>query len=269
MKKEPDTIPIETKESFVVFIDILGFSQLIKKDNGSGKELIKVKLAVEKANALIETRKKEKDSKYAFWFKEFQIQSFSDCFCISIPLKFDGNSKNYRQNLVAFYAWIHVFYIEMLMSGYLCRGGIAQDWHYYNDKLIFSQGLVNAYKIESTKATYPIIMLDQTLFDKIKEDCMDQTEYAPYMFSHDMAGRVFFNPFNYSVVDEMYFRNYNTAEITYRDSNIIDKALKILNAKIEKHRGKPEVEKYIWLKEYALFVKDNHFSDKFGHGFPS
>ena len=269
--KPTKTIKTETspKECFVVFIDILGFSDLIEKDKGTGKLLAEIKNAVEEGNRLLEQRKVENGEMYSFWFEEFSVKSFSDCFCFSIPLEFKSGSKDYKQNLVAFYAWVHVFYNEMLNLGFLCRGGIAQGWHYHDDKLIFSKALIDAYLVESKKATYPIVMIDENFLKILINKGIKTEGYYEYMFAHDNSGRNFLHPFNYAIVDELFFgsgsaENINS-QIHYRDQ-LLKKYVEILDKKISENFGKSQVDKYQWLKEFVGYTLENKYSDKFSQG---
>jgi hypothetical protein len=265
MAKEKNKI----KECFVAFIDVLGFKDMIEEDNGSGKYLEIVKNAVEKGTRLLKQRQEDSNHSYRFWYEEFKVKSFSDCFCFSIPLEFNNGEKDYKQNLVAFYGWIKVFYNELLNQGFLCRGGISQGWHYSDDDIIFSKALIDAYLIESKRATHPIIMIDEKLRIEIKNKYFEQEEYYPFMFAHDNAGRNFLHPFNYSVVDEMFFSHKTSQSI---DSDIkvrnelLEKYLVTLDNKIKSNAGKVQVDKYQWLKEFILYTLKNEHKDKFKSG---
>lgn len=257
------------KECFVAFIDILGFSDMIEKDNGSGLYLKEVKNALEKGNRLLKEKQSESGHNFSFWFDEFKVKSFSDCFCFSIPLEFDRGEKDYKQNFLAFYVWIHVFYNELLNLGFLCRGGISQGWHYSDEDIIFSKALVSAYKVESKYATYPIIMIDQLLMNNLNHRFTTEENYFNYMFAHDNAGRNFLHPFNYSIVDELFFGDKSVSTL----SNHIDirnilltQYDEIINQKIEENKGNMHVEKYQWLKEFLQFTRDNQYRDKFFTG---
>ena len=89
------------------------------------------------------------------------------------------------------------------------------------------------------------------------------------MFSHDNAGRNFLNPFNYSIVEEIYFSNKYEEDLgndkLYRDE-LLKQYIKMLNEKIELANGKSFVDKYQWLKEFAYYTLENKYNDKFGSG---
>lgn len=145
------------KECFVAFIDILGFKEMIKDDNGTGKSLSLIIKATQNGTNELFNRKQQANHPYKYWYSEFKVQSFSDCFCFSIPLEFTGGEKDYKQNFVSFYGWLSVFFTELQAEGILCRGGISQGWHYSEKSIIFSQALIDAYETESKRALHPIV----------------------------------------------------------------------------------------------------------------
>lgn len=258
------------KECFVAFVDVLGFTDMIEQDNGTGKYLEIVKNAIHKGTKQLQERKEgSRDNPYKFWFDEFKVKSFSDCFCFSIPLEFERREKDYKQNLVAFYVWLKVFYNELLNQGFLCRGGITQGWHYAGEDIIFSKALVDAYLIESKKANHPIIMISDDLLKEIKSRGFSNERYFQYMFAHDNAGRNFLHPFNYSIVDEMFFANKYEEDLEKDKEDrglLINQYLGILNEKIKLNKGKKAVDKYQWLKEFALYTLQDDYDDKFSAG---
>jgi hypothetical protein len=258
-----------TKECFVAFIDILGFKDMILADDGSGTSLKVIKKTIKESTEVINERKKNKSHPYAWWYDEFKIRTFSDCFCFSIPLQFKNNEKDYLQNFVSFYGWIMVFYNKLLNAGFLCRGGISQGWHYSSNSLIFSRALVEAYQIESKEAIYPIIMIHPTLTKYLVDKNFISEPYYQYMFSHDNTGRNFLNQFNSSIVDQLFFYRDEYKDLD-KDTNIknewLSKVLEIIRDKSSQYIGTPPMDKYQWLKEFSEYNLNGSHSDKFKDG---
>lgn len=257
------------KECFVAFVDILGFSAMVQNDQGTGKNLAIIKEAISTATKQLKQRQADLGHPYHFWYDEFKVKSFSDCFCFSIPLEFENGEKDYKQNFVAFYVWLKVFYNQMLKSGFVCRGGINQGWHYIDDDLIFSKALIDAYLLESKQATHPIIMIHPELIDQLIKRGFSHERYFPYMFSHDNSGKSFFNPFNYSIVDEIFYWGYHEEKIEKfikERAELIDMFSIIIEKRIANLKGKGAVDKWQWLKEYALFTEGKGYEDKFFNG---
>jgi hypothetical protein len=258
------------KECFVAFIDILGFSQMVENDKGTGEQLKIIKCAIAEASKFLEERKQLPNHPYAFWYKEFQVKSFSDCFCFSIPLEFNQGAKDYKQNFVSFYVWLEVFCNTLLKNGFLCRGGISQGWHYYDDRIIFSKALVDAYLLESKQANHPMIMLHQHLIDELTGNYFLKQKYYEYMFMHDHAGRTFLNPFNYSIVDELFF-GFNKKEVLPKlmkeRTELVQFFLPTIEENISMLAGNPAVEKWQWMEEFAHYTLSLQSSYKFNPGF--
>lgn len=265
---EKAKLEYKMKESFVAFIDILGFSQMIAQDGGSGEKLAIIKDAISTATKFLEDRKQIPNHPYAFWYKEFEVKSFSDCFCFSIPLEFEDGEKDYKQNFVSFYVWIKVFCNTLLSKGFLCRGGITQGWHYYDDKIIFSQALVEAYELESKKANHPLILIHPKLIEELLRRDIDQRIYYKYMFVHDTTGKSFLHPFNYSIVDELFFgpREEMDDKLLRERKDMVKMFLGIISENIDKHIGSSAVDKWQWMKEFAHYTIDGKYKDRFGEG---
>lgn len=265
---EKPKLEYKIKESFVAFIDVLGFSQMITEDGGRGEKLKIIKDAVATATEFLEERKKMPNHPYAFWYKEFQVKSFSDCFCFSIPLEFEDGEKDYKQNFVSFYVWIKAFCNTLLKKGFLCRGGITQGWHYYDEKIIFSQALVEAYELESKKANHPLILIHPKLIEELLRREIEIQKYYKYMFVHDTAGKSFLHPFNYSIVDELFFgfKDEVDSKLVNERQEMVNMFLDIINAQIEQLTGNNAVDKWQWMKEFSHYTLSNKYSDRFRPG---
>ena len=256
------------KESFVAFIDILGFSEMINSDNGTGNNLKVIKNAIEEATKILEDRKQMPNHPYAYWYEEFQVKSFSDCFCLSIPLQFNNGDKDYKQNFISFYLWIEVFCNTLLKNGFLCRGGITQGWHYVDDKIIFSKALVEAYLLESKKATHPLILIHQDLINNLIEKGFKGERYYDYMFVHDTSGKSFLHPFNYSIVDALFFGSFNNdfEKIIEGRNELVEFFQPIIKRNIENLRGNSAVDKWHWIKEFSYYTLSGQYKDRFYPG---
>lgn len=112
-------------------------------------------------------------------------------------------------------------------------------------------------------------MIDDNLLLNLKERDFLSEPYYKYMFAHDNAGRNFLHPFNYSIVDEMFF-GFREKEQLQKDINeravLMGTYLKILDEKIKANNGKDATDKYQWLKEFVLFTLKAKYNDKFFPG---
>ena len=134
--------------SIVAFVDILGFSSMVKSDceskNGQCYYFETLKNLNER------TRK----------ITDCNITQFSDSIIFSLPL----NKENY-QKLITILA---EYQLQLLYNSILCRGAIAYGKHYKENDFMFSQALIEAYQLELNDAIYPRIVVSQNLFEFFK-----------------------------------------------------------------------------------------------------
>ncbi len=229
-----NTIKYESK--FVAFLDILGYKKMIEKDKDSSIEIIyKIEKALSRSLEML---------KYDFEDK-ISIKMFSDCFCIS----FDNKPEILK------YILRELALMQLLLSfeRIFVRGGLSKGLHYESDRIIFSKGLVDAYKFEKS-AVYPRIIIDEAIFadsgvesifscDHIIKD-PDPSFFIDYM-DFDAVPHNLINP-------DDYFESHKRAILYEVKENIG-------NAHV--------LKKYKWLAEYhnSKFDKkyrDNNYSKK-------
>ncbi|MGB0455136.1 MAG: hypothetical protein ACPGJV_15610 [Bacteriovoracaceae bacterium] len=154
-KKKVAKKKVVYEDHIVAFIDLLGFSKKIEKLNkkDSIKEIENLEWIMDK---VVNPSRPSK----------IKANYFSDCICLSeeLPKK---DSENYLDTV--FYFLLDLIHIqgELIFQGVLVRGGVSIDRHYSSDRLIFSKGLLKSYFIESKKAFNPVIMLDDSVYEKI------------------------------------------------------------------------------------------------------
>lgn len=76
---------------------------------------------------------------------------FSDSIVISRPFS--------QHHFDSFIERIRTYQRYLLEEELLCRGGIAVNYHFNDDSFTFSAGLIDAYRVESTSAKYPRIVI--------------------------------------------------------------------------------------------------------------
>lgn len=140
---------IELKTYIVAFIDLLGFSAMVKHDcesaNGDQKYI----------ESLYSIYLKTKELKKSV--EGLQLIQFSDSVVLAIPYTTD----NYLKIIKV----ISDYQYELLQSGILCRGGISYGKHFSTDDFLFSNGLIDAYRLESTLANTPRIVVSADLVE--------------------------------------------------------------------------------------------------------
>ena len=138
-------------QCFVAFIDLLGFSEMINTDcNDPLQEFSTLKNLIEVMESV--SREVENQGNIGF------IQS-SDSIVLSAP--FD------RTKFGEFIVLCRNLQVLLFRKGILCRGGLAVGRHYHKSNFIFSEGLIETYRIESTTARVPRIIVSDNLLQLI------------------------------------------------------------------------------------------------------
>ncbi|WP_438865258.1 hypothetical protein [Neptunicella sp.] len=215
------------EEKFVLFVDILGWGELVfkseKEENilsqihGVIKILIDINNftpdAVESINSVIEEHEKIPVDIGPAAIKAIQ---FSD----SLVFTFD----NTVVSLTYVYAVMAAISSILANMGYFVRGGIDYGNIYHEDGGIFGPAMNNAYYIESKEANVPRI-----LFSERAEKVTSKLQ-IPSSFTFIDKGRLCLNNF-----DKL---------------NDIENIISIVNDKVSLHKQDAKLaEKYQWVKE--------------------
>lgn len=129
----------------VAFVDILGFSNMVKSDCENRNKSFRYFEVLKELN---ETTREIEDC---------DITQFSDSIIFSLPLSNENYLKmieilaNYQQQL---------FYHSII-----CRGAVAYGKHFKEKDFMFSQALIEAYQIELKEAVNPRIVLSENLME--------------------------------------------------------------------------------------------------------
>lgn len=154
----------------VVFLDILGFKELVKELKDDDRIQNKI-FNILKFNKFemdkLAWNKKRKELKDKFDFNisnianvDYEITAFSDSIVLSSkPEEF--------KNL-----FIKVFEVirELFLQGFLCRGGCSYGKVFHKDGIIFGDAYINSYKIENNLAKYPRVIVTGKVKEIIKEE---------------------------------------------------------------------------------------------------
>lgn len=134
-------------ESYVAFLDILGFSEIVNRavNNSAANDLARLYKCHQMAAGLIAGDPK------------FNVVQFSDSVVISRP--YDKNHFTSFVKVVADYQRL------LLLEGFLCRGGLSRGGHFSNGSFMMSAGLVDAYNLEKDRARYPRVVISEELLN--------------------------------------------------------------------------------------------------------
>lgn len=136
------------KEGYVAFLDILGFSNYVKSNENDARSIEELFEFVDKLKQIFNSK------------SGIELDFFSD----SIILMTD----RYEFNNFLFPIWMAETYLSQEF-GLLFRGAITKGKYYHDSVNTFGPAIVTAYELESRKAKYSRIILDDESVPK--EEC--------------------------------------------------------------------------------------------------
>lgn len=226
---------INYEKRLVFYMDILGFSNCVKKSENDNNMLIKIVGALNLIfkEKIIARKNNEKCENFSY-----QISTFSDCIIISVPI---------NEDCEIIYAIVSIEYMlrDLIYYGFLARGGISVGKMYHDGDIAFGPALVNAVFLEEQIAKYPRIIMDESTYKTILQIIKQNNGY-----SYEQDKKIFD-----SLLDT--FTNNNNENFYYLD----------FISQYEEYYGIEEQFK-ILLKNCKLIIKnfnnlDSHVNEKY------
>ncbi|ALK29030.1 hypothetical protein [Burkholderia plantarii] len=178
----------EYEDRIVAFVDVLGFKDIIFKSAGKPDLVRKIHHALTVSNdAWAEVFAKEVGLDMTANDFEDRMTSFSDCVVISVK-------PDIREIGLLVYIIFRICR-QLLMAGFLSRGGVAKGLLYHEDgatsgnsgaPMVFGPAFVNAYLFESTHADGPRVILENSVREHIRRKClqMPETKLTAFLNTH-------------------------------------------------------------------------------------
>lgn len=153
-------------QRYFAFVDILGFSDLIRQsENG------KVEVGV--VHQLLEiVHKPDQGDGFVVLGSDFRSQSISDAVAIS-------TASNENGLLHALHA-LKELSLRMLEKGYFVRGALVHGGLFHEKQTVFGPALLEAYRLESSVARFPRIMINRDVIDRVQMSGRKQ-EFSAYI----------------------------------------------------------------------------------------
>jgi hypothetical protein len=255
------------KNSYVAFIDVLGFRNLVMNDD-------------EKLRKYFETIKKVFE---IFTDQKAEIKKwvFSD----SVILVIEENEDNFKTILRAIrnlQAWLAIE--NIWMRGALTRGDVCIDDDLGEGKIIYGKGFVRAFDLEK-KAIYPRVIIDPGLINVVSEN-KDEflNKYSSFykyarmeVLSHEEIKNDSDKDYIYAKFNQMktsekseldgdiYFINYSSTIINDGLVDDLGESMNKLLDNLKKEIYSDYYQKYNWVKKYFLDNLTN-FDAKYSKG---
>jgi len=229
----------EVRNSVLVWLDLLGFSNMVCKSSKS-----ELNYLVSRLTTVLGTAKQHVlDALAADGIVDpaWVTKSFSDNIILAYPIV----NTNHFEFSHSIYMTGH-YQMEMVLSGYFVRGAIAIGDTFVNDETIISKAMLEAYEDETHRARVPRIILSNSAKAIVDDIIINKSDENNKLILADLVEGLLVDG------DGQYFINY--LEIVYRNS---------MDAfSIEKHRSAIEgqlirfsnadslVVKYAWLASF-------------------
>ena len=233
--------PVRYTRAIISYLDILGFRELI--ETRSAGEISKILRILAESVEPGSIFKKEK----------IQFTKFSDTVIRSMP-----ESRHYPRNFLFELRSILHSQIALIPRGITVRGAvtigdIVQSW-----KVVYGQGVVRAYELESRKDSPPRIVIDDDALSSVRPAIERDNLTA------ELAGLV-------RVEDSVTYLDYLRA--TENELNVPEQEYSmflkhhrdLIRAGLTKYAGRPSIlRKYEWLEAYH----QRTLLDRFGRVIP-
>ena len=238
------------KDSFCLYLDILGFSKQIREAhrNGTQQDLFNkiysiVKLASEEISAV----GVEDKTTLRMWEYKF----FTDNLVLGLP--HDTNLHTESEYGALLFSLLR-YQLALASKGFFVRGALTIGCLHVGDNIVFGDSLLDAYELENTKAITPRIILSDTMLKLIRKHA--ESFYAEPIDSPqnshifvDSDGQAFINYLGAAISDD---NGYDEA-----DWELIKQHKYQVENSLKEHGLDPSVwAKYNWVANYHNFFCD-------------
>lgn len=246
--------PPTLRRSVLVFMDILGYSEMIRQSEQAGTQqdlLERLYRALSVNRSSLEAKPEGLSNK-----DRFALKAFTDNIVIGWPVLDDAESE-----FGAAFPELANFQFEMTLEGFFVRGALSVGDAYVDEIAVFGSALAEAFAGESVLARDPRIILTSSAVETGKKHL---TYYAdPKIAPHvrdvlrDSDGQWFLNYLDCVLIAEEEQGPFYEEFIRHKT---------IVEEKLVEHQSNPGIwSKYAWVAGYHNYFCDLHhryFNDK-------
>jgi len=216
------------EKRLVLFLDVLGFSEIIDSTAKKPETLVKLIKALDELRGIHVDRSVLK-----------RVTHFSDSIVVSYRI-------DKQAAAFSLLSGIAFGVIRMVEHGYLLRGAVTIGDLYHSKDHVVGPAMVKAYRMESKEANYPRVIVDPQIFALARSNPGEtntpeqEEEHVRNYTTKDKDGRYFFDYVSWDSV----------VEVTGGENDRYPAYLKKLSRLIEaglKHSDPHVKEKYLWL----------------------
>lgn len=227
----------ETSKYFILYLDILGYQQKMKSISNNNIEITNyLNQIMEIVNDCYAKEKKGIT----------KVKVFSDNIVI-VAKKVQDELVNAEkiEKLCKIAARMQEMFLRKY--GILFRGSLSEGDIYIDDKLIFGQGIIDAYLLEDVCALFPRVIIHEKLYNNLyiknsEHTIIKDKKWDEYYFINFMS---FYHP---DINGEGNNRKYNYIALINKINELIDDA---------KNNSKALIKLY-WIKQYIDYLISQH-----------
>ncbi len=233
------------KKSFCAYIDILGFSEKIMKN-----DLKFFSLYLNTLQKELQYIENTHDLSGKQGFKSFELKIFTDNFVFGHPW-FDQFGESELGNIFEVLSHIQFTFAK---ENIFIRGAISISELYMDENIVLGPALIEAYKLESEKAINPRILLSKEVVEIVNKHI---NYYAQHQ-SSPQSKQYLIDIDGYHFINYLFILFYDH---NYPDKVIIEELQKhkqpvLENLKLHENNFKL-FEKYSWIAKYHNYFCDN------------
>lgn len=240
-------VGFEYKPSIVSYFDVLGMKELLRAAGADANVVARV------LNIARQFSTPDRGAAENFGWK---FINFSDLVLRIVPILSDANQE-VRLGLV-FHELLDLAYIQVNLAaqGVLIRGALTIGRITAEQGLVFGPALANAHILESTKAVFPRIVVDDMVLAALKEipllrahNYEEEMGYIGGLIRQDSDGVWFVDYLGYLL--ENADDNDEYADFLQVHNLLVNKQLlEVSNLDEQTREGKSRRQKAAWLKSY-------------------
>lgn len=155
----------DLQPALVVFLDVLGFGDKVKniREDNDVEDIYKaLRLIHDEFERNITNEETAKNHE----LEGKTVLTFSDSIIISLLFESENtHTMGLFDNMLGHLHSIALSQITCLSRGLFLRGGIAKGGWFRDGDIMISAALIKAYEMESHKAEFPILAIDQQTYD--------------------------------------------------------------------------------------------------------
>jgi len=156
---------VRYERRFFVFIDVLGFAELIEESERDTTKILRIYQLLDRAKSMTQLPVSHNFEHLRVDLTKFRSNTFSDTITMSCP----SESFDYLNAIVTWVTWYQ--YFMWAEEGVFVRGAIVHGDIYDEERssIVFGPAMVTAYRLETKRARWPRILIDSSVLEKLPD----------------------------------------------------------------------------------------------------